>query len=177
MNTQKNKINKEINKQNYNQTNTKNKKKIYIYILNIRKDSKTQAPSPKLRSHQLQSPQLQAQPLPTTPGGKGEEGSRERRVESGGHTPKPPEQTPALGGRQVCQNSPKIGKFKFPRVFYIFFTFFNHIACKDAKIHQKLEKSNFRRIFLHFFYMFFIFFLQGTEFFQILVNFRTLQAK
>ena len=56
-------------------------------------------------------------------------------------------------------------------IFLEFFTFFlhfflhfcHHFACKDAKIHQKLEKSNFPRVFL--------------PNFQILVNFGTLQAK
>ena len=152
MNTQKNKINKEINKQNYNQTNTKNKKKniyIYLYILNIRKDSKTQAPSPKLRSHQLQSPQLQAQPLPTTPGGKGEEGSRERRVESGGYTPKPPEQSP---GRQA--GVPKFTKNWNMSIFLVFLIFFLHFFIILLARMLKFTKNWKTLIFLEFFYIF-----------------------
>ena len=55
------------------------------------------------------------------------------------------------------ENSPKIGKFKFSSsflhfftYFLHFFTFFYHVACKDAKIHQKLEKSNFLEFFTEF---------------------------
>ena len=57
--------------------------------------------------------------------------------------------------KKKFENSPKIGKFQFSSSFFtFFFAFFYHFACKDAKIHQKLENSNFPRvfyIFLHFF--------------------------
>ena len=56
----------------------------------------------------------------------------------------------------------KLENSNFPRVFYIFFTFFYHFACKDAKIHQKLEKSNFPRVF-YIFLHFFIILLAGCQ--------------
>ena len=54
----------------------------------------------------------------------------------------------------------------------MFFSCFYHFACKDAKIHQNLEKSNFPRVFYIFstFFIFLSFCLQGAKIHQNLEN-------